>query len=78
MANAEDPKHRQKADDKAAGEEKGREEKPGKFHYNPVNMSGKDAGIVDEVLEDVNDREGRESAEDDPAKGRRGDAPDRG
>lgn len=24
-------------------------EKPGKYHYNPVNMSGKKAGIIEKV-----------------------------
>ena len=28
------------------------EKKPGKQHYNPVNMSGREAGIVEEIEQD--------------------------
>lgn len=44
------------------------DEKSGKYHYNPVNMSGKEAGIVEEVQEKVAeereqpDGDGRERA----------------
>lgn len=42
------------ADRKAATDRKPSERKSGKFHYNPGNMSGKEAGIVEEVREQEN------------------------
>ncbi len=63
MGNAEEPKNKRPPEEKTAGGQKDRGEKPGKYHYNPVNMSGKEAGVIDEVLEDVAEHEA-ENAED--------------
>jgi hypothetical protein len=54
-------------------EKKPGEKKPGKYHYNPVNMSGKEAGIVEEVEEQI----AEDKADQDEAERKRDpDSPD--
>ena len=46
---------------KVAGKKPG-EKAPGKKHYNPVNMSGREAGIVEEIEDEKADEQERDDA----------------
>ena len=43
---------------KTSGQRKTGKKSGGKFHYNPVNMSGKEAGIIEESEQRENDEDG--------------------
>ena len=62
------------ADTKKPNEKQPGEKKPGKFHYNPVNMSGKEAGIFEEHDErknaDKTEQPPKPGSEKPAAKGR--------
>lgn len=58
-------------DDKAMRDRKPGEKSPGKQHYNPVNMSGREAGIVEEIEEDKAQKHEAEKQEDGRPKPRK-------
>lgn len=51
-------------DDRNTRDRKPGEKKPGKQHYNPVNMSGREAGIVEEIEEDKAEQHEADQRED--------------
>lgn len=57
------------SDDTPARNPDRKDDQPGKFHYNPGNMAGEKAGIVDEI-----EKQERISGNDDDRRGRKPDA----
>jgi hypothetical protein len=52
--------------DDGRGQEKSKSDEPqtGKFHYNPGNMAGEKAGIVEEIEKKQEQEEGQEQEEE--------------
>ena len=62
------PAGAKRSDDKTSDDAKSAEQHPGKFHYNPVNMSEKEAGIKEHDENDSEEKSRDDVDADKPVK----------